>query len=74
MGWRGESWAPRGLVTAVFTDLVGSTELAQRIGDAAADEVRRRHFAALREAIAATGGEEVKSVGDALMITYTSAK
>ena len=62
-----------GLVTIVFTDLVGSTALAQDLGDLAADEVRRAHFDALREAVVATGGTEVKNIGDALMLSYSSA-
>lgn len=62
-----------GLVSILFTDLVGSTELATRLGDAAADELRRRHFADLREAIAATAGTEVKTIGDAVMVSYTGA-
>ncbi len=57
----------------MFTDLVGSTELASDIGDAAADELRRAHFASLREALAATGGTEVKTMGDALMVSYPGA-
>ncbi len=61
------------LITVLFTDLVGSTALASDVGDAAADEIRRTHFAHLREAISATGGTEVKSIGDALMVTYTGA-
>ena len=55
-----------GLITILFTDLVGSTELASEVGDVAADELRRDHFASLREAVAATGGTEVKTIGDAL--------
>ena len=39
-------------VTILFTDLVGSTSLFDRTGDEAADAVRRKHFAQLREAIA----------------------
>ena len=62
-----------GLITILFTDLVGSTELASDIGDAAADELRRAHFASLREALAATGGTEVKTMGDALMVSYPGA-
>ncbi len=62
-----------GLITVLFTDLVGSTELASDVGDTAADELRRTHFAHLREAVAATGGTEVKSIGDALMVTYQGA-
>lgn len=62
-----------GLITILFTDLVGSTELASEIGDAAADELRRDHFASLREAVAASGGTEVKTIGDALMVSYQGA-
>lgn len=62
-----------GLVTILFTDLVGSTELASELGDVAADELRRDHFAHLREAIAATGGTEVKTIGDAVMVSYKGA-
>jgi class 3 adenylate cyclase len=32
-----------GTATILFTDLVGSTELRTRLGDLAADEVRRAH-------------------------------
>ncbi len=62
-----------GLVTILFTDLVGSTDLAVEIGDGAADVLRREHFASLREAIADTGGTEVKTIGDAVMVAYSSA-
>jgi class 3 adenylate cyclase/tetratricopeptide (TPR) repeat protein len=65
--------AASGLVSIVFTDLVGSTELSQQLGDHAADEVRRAHFQLLRSAIAASGGTEVKTIGDAVMASYGSA-
>jgi len=57
-------------VTLLFTDLVGSTELSSSLSPDAADEVRRAHFAALREAIAVTGGMEVKNLGDGLMVGF----
>jgi class 3 adenylate cyclase/tetratricopeptide (TPR) repeat protein len=57
-------------VTVLFTDLVGSTELSSSLLPDAADDVRRAHFAALREVIAATGGTEVKSLGDGLMVGF----
>jgi hypothetical protein len=60
-------------VSILFTDLVGSTELGQQLGDHAADEVRRAHFQLLRSAITATGGTEVKTIGDAVMASYGSA-
>jgi len=62
-----------GLVTILFTDLVGSTAHASTVGDPAADEMRRDHFASLREAVVATGGTEVKTIGDALMVSYPGA-
>ena len=65
--------ADAGLVSILFTDLVGSTELAADVGDVVADELRRSHFVDLREAIAATGGTEVKTIGDAIMVSYRGA-
>ena len=56
----------------IFTDLVGSTELAARLGQVAAEEVRSIHFGLLRGAVAATGGSEVKNLGDGLMVVYPS--
>jgi hypothetical protein len=43
-------------VAILFTDIVGSTELSQRLPPEAADEVRREHFSILRQAIAEAGG------------------
>src|ERR1700681_4850754 len=57
---RGGSVAAAENVTVLFTDLVGSTELASALTPEAGDEVRRQHFLALRRAIAASGGTEVK--------------
>jgi len=60
-------------VTILFTDVVGSTELSQRLSAEAADEVRHRHFSILRQAIAEAGGTEVKNLGDGLMVVFASA-
>ncbi len=57
----------------VFTDLVGSTELRVRLGEAVADELRRTHDALLAEAIASHGGTVVKGLGDGIMATFDSA-
>jgi DNA-binding NarL/FixJ family response regulator/class 3 adenylate cyclase len=59
--------------TILFTDLVGSTSLFDRLGDEAADAVRREHFAALRRTVAEHDGREVKSTGDGLMVSFPSA-
>jgi class 3 adenylate cyclase/tetratricopeptide (TPR) repeat protein len=58
-------------VTVLFTDLVGSTELAARLGPAGADEVRRIHFGLLRDAVARHDGTEVKNLGDGIMVVFT---
>ena len=59
-------------VTILFTDLVGSTELASSLVPEAADSLRRAHFSALRKAVAATGGTEVKNLGDGIMVVFPS--
>ena len=61
-----------GTATVLFTDLVGSTELMARLGDTAFDELRGEHFARLRKAMTACGGEEVKNTGDGLLVTFAS--
>jgi class 3 adenylate cyclase len=58
----------------LFTDVVGSTELLDRLGDEAAHELRRRHFALLRRAVRERGGREVKSLGDGLMVRFECAQ
>jgi class 3 adenylate cyclase/peroxiredoxin len=59
--------------TLLFTDLVGSTELYARLGDDAAEELRRRCFKRLRDAARAYEGREVKTLGDGLMLAFTSS-
>jgi class 3 adenylate cyclase/DNA-binding SARP family transcriptional activator len=62
------------VLTVLFTDIVGSTNLLNRLGDDAADALRRSHFALLRRAIAEHRGREVKSLGDGLMVAFGSAR
>jgi class 3 adenylate cyclase/tetratricopeptide (TPR) repeat protein len=59
--------------TVLFTDLVGSTELLARLGDAAFDELRRSHFATLRQTVARADGEEVKTLGDGVLAVFSSS-
>lgn len=62
------------VVTFVFTDLVGSTEMLDRLGDEGAETLRRTHFRILREAVTGAGGVEVKNLGDGLMVAFESAR
>jgi DNA-binding NarL/FixJ family response regulator len=57
----------------MFTDVVGSTTLYDRYGDDEADARRARHFAVMREVVAAHEGREIKSTGDGLMVAFSSA-
>jgi class 3 adenylate cyclase/tetratricopeptide (TPR) repeat protein len=61
------------LVTILFTDLVGSTELLSRAGDEEAQRIFRAHHNLLAETAAAHGGAEVKWLGDGLMGAFLSA-
>ena len=60
-------------VTILFTDMEGSTDLTQRLGDAGAQEVLRTHNAIIRDALKATSGSEVKHTGDGIMASFPSA-
>ena len=64
---------PGGLVTILFTDMEGSTTLADQLGDAAAQEVRRVHNNIVRAALSANGGSEVKHTGDGIMGSFSTA-
>ncbi|HTA06393.1 MAG TPA: AAA family ATPase, partial [Solirubrobacteraceae bacterium] len=45
----------------------------QRLGDEEGERLRRAHFGLLREAAGMHGGEEVKNLGDGLMVAFVSA-
>ncbi|HEV8627284.1 MAG TPA: adenylate/guanylate cyclase domain-containing protein [Acidimicrobiia bacterium] len=59
-------------MTVVFTDLVRSTAVLDRLGDDAGRGVLRRYLDLLRGAVRAAGGREVKSLGDGLMVAFSS--
>ena len=60
-------------MTILFTDLVGSTAMGDRLGDVDAEGVRRRFFAIVEEAVEPTGGRVVKNLGDGHMVAFVSA-
>jgi class 3 adenylate cyclase len=57
-------------MTFLFTDLKGSTELYERVGDLAAFDLVRAHFRVLQDSVAAEAGAVVKTIGDAVMATF----
>jgi len=57
-------------LTFLFTDLKGSTELYERVGDLVAYDLVREHFRVLHEIVASEAGAVVKTIGDAVMATF----
>jgi class 3 adenylate cyclase len=65
--------AASGVQTILFTDIERSTELTQRLGDRAAQEVLRAHNTAVRAALAQHAGTEIKHTGDGIMAAFSTA-
>lgn len=65
--------APDGTVTILFTDIEGSTELNERLGDDRWFELVRAHNKIVRDCVREHGGFVVKAQGDGFMIAYPSA-
>jgi class 3 adenylate cyclase len=57
-------------LTFLFTDLKGSTELYERVGDLVAFDLVREHFRTLNDIVASEDGAVVKTIGDAVMATF----
>jgi len=57
----------------LVTDLVGSTEQRGRLGEEAAEELRRTHDGLLADAVARNGGEVVKGLGDGVLARFAGA-
>jgi class 3 adenylate cyclase/tetratricopeptide (TPR) repeat protein len=69
----GTGAATSATLTLMFTDLVGSTELLDDLGDESAERLRRVHFGLLREVALSHAGQEVKNLGDGLMVAFRSS-
>jgi class 3 adenylate cyclase len=59
-------------LTFLFTDLKGSTALYDRVGDIVAYDLVREHFQVLNEIVASEAGAVVKTIGDAVMATFST--
>jgi class 3 adenylate cyclase len=57
-------------LTFLFTDLKGSTQLYERVGDLNAYDLVKAHFRVLHDIVAAESGAVVKTIGDAVMATF----
>lgn len=57
-------------LTVLFTDLKGSTELYEKVGDFRAYSLVRDHFNLLKRIIVSESGALVKTIGDAVMASF----
>ena len=65
---------PRGTLTILVTDMVGSTELAEELGDRRWWEILQAHNALVRAEVERHGGIEVKAQGDGFLVVFASAR
>ena len=63
-----------GLTTVVFVDVEGSTALLDRVGDVSGLASVAGQLDAVSELLSEYGGKAVKSIGDGIMITFTSPR
>jgi class 3 adenylate cyclase len=70
VGSRGAHGVDRALATILFTDIVGSTETAARLGDRRWRDLLERHDATVRRELAVHRGREVKTTGDGFLATF----
>lgn len=78
--WAGvEGWASppregeRVLATILFTDIVDSTTLARRVGDAAWKRTRALHDESVRSVLSRFRGREVETAGDSFLAVFDGA-
>ena len=60
----------RALATVMFTDIVGSTELASEIGDVQWKQVLSTHHGVVRNALKRYNGREIDTAGDGFLATF----
>ncbi|MBV9719783.1 MAG: DUF4242 domain-containing protein [Candidatus Eremiobacteraeota bacterium] len=62
-----------GIRTILFTDIVESTSLTQRLGDDGCMALMSIHDTIVRDSLALHGGREIKHTGDGIMAAFPSA-
>jgi class 3 adenylate cyclase len=60
----------RALLTVLFTDMVGSTQTASRLGDRRWRLLLERHDEVVREAMGRFGGREIDTAGDGFLMSF----
>jgi class 3 adenylate cyclase len=62
--------AGRALATVLFTDIVGSTELASELGDERWKQVLATHHGVVRKTLKHFNGREIDTAGDGFFATF----
>ena len=68
----GEAYVAPGVRAVLFTDICGSIDLTQRLGDQASTDLVREHDEIVRDALGRWAGREVKHTGDGIMASFDS--
>lgn len=63
-----------GMASVMFTDIVNSSAIAEKLGDRIWADAIQKHFELTRDAIETQGGTLVKSLGDGTMSSFSSAR
>lgn len=58
-------------ITFIFTDIKGSTEMYEKLGDSKAFFLIKEHFKILEEVVKRNNGGIVKTIGDAIMAVFS---
>jgi class 3 adenylate cyclase len=69
-GERASAQRDRVLATVLFTDIVGSTQRAAKLGDRAWRDLLQRHHTSIRRELQRYRGEEVDTAGDGFLATF----
>ena len=67
---RSEGSEVRKTVTILFADVIGSTELGERLDPESLRQVMTRYYDAMRSALERHGGSVEKFIGDAVMAVF----
>jgi class 3 adenylate cyclase len=65
--------SPDGAITLLFSDIEGSTEMLERMGDDAWFQFLSDHRTVVRALVETFGGTVIKSQGDGFMVSFPSA-
>jgi pimeloyl-ACP methyl ester carboxylesterase len=69
-GVRGPVSVDTVLATVLFTDIVGSSEMASRLGDERWRQTLQSHQAAMRKLLSVYGGREIDTAGDGFLAAF----